>query len=109
VDQLSISIPLLKLRGAKILFYCHFPDQLLAVPGSWLKKLYRVPVDLLEEITTGHSTQFDSLLTSHLFFVFFLDNFFFSFFLVSCMQFKREKEEDRRNEDEMAKTESKDK
>lgn len=35
-------------------FYCHFPDLLLATNrSSLLTKLYRFPLDLLEEITTG--------------------------------------------------------
>eukprot|EP00457_Paulinella_chromatophora_P009876 gb/GEZN01009957.1/.p1 GENE.gb/GEZN01009957.1/~~gb/GEZN01009957.1/.p1 ORF type:complete len:415 (+),score=58.35 gb/GEZN01009957.1/:28-1272(+) len=53
VDQLSVAIPLLRLSRAKILFYCHFPDQLLVQKGGWLKQIYRIPVDFLEEITTG--------------------------------------------------------
>ncbi|KAK9766569.1 Alpha-1,3-mannosyltransferase-like protein [Basidiobolus ranarum] len=52
-DQLSISIPLLRFSGAKILFYCHFPDKLLSERKSLLKKLYRYPIDYLEEVTTG--------------------------------------------------------
>ncbi|KAJ3169996.1 Alpha-1,3-mannosyltransferase-like protein [Geranomyces variabilis] len=52
VDQLSASIPLLRFTNAKILFYCHFPDKLLTQRESLLKKLYRMPVDLLEEVTT---------------------------------------------------------
>ncbi|KAF9992346.1 Alpha-1,3-mannosyltransferase-like protein [Entomortierella chlamydospora] len=53
VDQLSVSIPLLRLTGAKIFFYCHFPDKLLTKRESLLKKIYRVPVDFIEELTTG--------------------------------------------------------
>ncbi|KAG0295489.1 Alpha-1,3-mannosyltransferase-like protein [Dissophora globulifera] len=53
VDQLSVSIPLLRLTGAKIFFYCHFPDKLLTKRESLLKKVYRFPVDLIEELTTG--------------------------------------------------------
>eukprot|EP00002_Diphylleia_rotans_P025451 TRINITY_DN5034_c0_g1_i1.p1 TRINITY_DN5034_c0_g1~~TRINITY_DN5034_c0_g1_i1.p1 ORF type:complete len:191 (-),score=24.96 TRINITY_DN5034_c0_g1_i1:170-742(-) len=52
-DQISVSIPILKLTHAKILFYCHFPDQLLSPRNSLLKKIYRWPFDTLEEITTG--------------------------------------------------------
>ncbi|KAG0252717.1 Alpha-1,3-mannosyltransferase-like protein [Mortierella polycephala] len=52
-DQLSVSIPLLRWSGAKIFFYCHFPDKLLTKRESLLKKLYRLPVDLIEEVTTG--------------------------------------------------------
>ncbi|KAF9950890.1 Alpha-1,3-mannosyltransferase-like protein [Mortierella alpina] len=53
VDQLSVSIPLLRWTDAKILFYCHFPDKLLSKRDSLLKKIYRLPVDLVEELTTG--------------------------------------------------------
>lgn len=52
-DQVSACIPVLKLSKAKILFYCHFPDQLLTKRQSFAKKLYRVPLDWLEEQTTG--------------------------------------------------------
>ncbi|KAJ3237291.1 Alpha-1,3-mannosyltransferase-like protein [Chytriomyces hyalinus] len=52
VDQLSISIPILRFAGSKILFYCHFPDKLLAKRESWIKSLYRIPFDVLEEVTT---------------------------------------------------------
>ncbi|CAJ0838497.1 18016_t:CDS:2, partial [Entrophospora sp. SA101] len=53
VDQLSACIPLLKLTGAKVLFYCHFPDKLLSIRESLLKSIYRYPIDKLEELTTG--------------------------------------------------------
>ncbi|KAI1316772.1 Alpha-1,3-mannosyltransferase-like protein [Mortierella claussenii] len=53
VDQLSVSIPLLRWTDAKIFFYCHFPDKLLTKRDSLLKTLYRLPVDLIEELTTG--------------------------------------------------------
>lgn len=56
VDQLSVSIPLLRWTGAKIFFYCHFPDKLLTKRESFLKKFYRVPVDFIEELTTGKAT-----------------------------------------------------
>ena len=39
--------------SAKILFYCHYPDQLLSDRSSLLKRLYRLPFDLTEEVTTG--------------------------------------------------------
>ncbi|CCE65061.1 hypothetical protein TPHA_0J02410 [Tetrapisispora phaffii CBS 4417] len=56
VDQLSTCIPFLHLFGhAKILFYCHFPDQLLAIRSSLIKKLYRIPFDYLEQFTMGVS------------------------------------------------------
>ena len=52
-DQISACIPVLRLSKARILFYCHFPDMLLTQRSSFLKKLYRAPIDLLEEKTTG--------------------------------------------------------
>mmetsp|Transcript_38327 Transcript_38327/g.62087 ORF Transcript_38327/g.62087 Transcript_38327/m.62087 type:complete len:429 (+) Transcript_38327:183-1469(+) len=52
-DQVSAVVPFLRLTGAKILFYCHFPDQLLSKRSSRLKRLYRLPFDVLEEQTTG--------------------------------------------------------
>ena len=52
-DQISACIPILKLTRAKVLFYCHFPDQLLTERKNILKKLYRCPLDKLEEVTTG--------------------------------------------------------
>jgi len=57
VDQLSAGIPLLRLlcSGPRVLFYCHFPDKLLAKPGSILKTLYRIPFDTLERWSTGCS------------------------------------------------------
>lgn len=35
------------------MFYCHFPDKLLTKRDSKLKELYRVPIDKLEEWSTG--------------------------------------------------------
>uniref|UniRef100_A0AAQ6IS31 Alpha-1,3/1,6-mannosyltransferase ALG2 n=2 Tax=Anabas testudineus TaxID=64144 RepID=A0AAQ6IS31_ANATE len=54
-DQVSVCIPVLRLsrHRKKVLFYCHFPDQLLTQRKSFLKKLYRTPIDWLEERTTG--------------------------------------------------------
>lgn len=57
VDQISLSIPILRLTRARILFYCHHPDKLLTTRSSVLKKLYRWPLDLAEEITTGNYAQ----------------------------------------------------
>ena len=52
--QVSVSIPVLRMvaPGARVLFYCHFPDQLLSPRKSALKSLYRLPFDVVEEITT---------------------------------------------------------
>ncbi|XP_030640154.1 alpha-1,3/1,6-mannosyltransferase ALG2 [Chanos chanos] len=54
-DQVSACIPVLRLsrHRKKVLFYCHFPDQLLTQRRSLLKRLYRAPIDRLEEVTTG--------------------------------------------------------
>ncbi|ORX57091.1 UDP-Glycosyltransferase/glycogen phosphorylase [Piromyces finnis] len=51
-DQLATYIPILKFTKSKILFYCHFPDMKLASRNSTIKKLYRIPFDLLEEYST---------------------------------------------------------
>ncbi|EFY88187.1 mannosyltransferase [Metarhizium acridum CQMa 102] len=56
VDQLSAGLPLMRLiaPGVPILFYCHFPDLLLAQGRqSIIKRLYRVPFDRLEEWSMG--------------------------------------------------------
>lgn len=77
VDQQSVCVPFLRvLTGTPVVFYCHFPDKLLS--GGWeisagsgggevdlsrqgqgagrpslLKRVYRWPIDRLEEFTTG--------------------------------------------------------
>ncbi|TYK16295.1 alpha-1,3/1,6-mannosyltransferase ALG2 [Cucumis melo var. makuwa] len=53
-DQVSVVVPILKLkRSSKVVFYCHFPDLLLAKHTTILRRLYRKPIDLIEELTTG--------------------------------------------------------
>ncbi|XP_058452764.1 alpha-1,3/1,6-mannosyltransferase ALG2 [Malaya genurostris] len=54
-DLISLGIPIIRLAKSnpKVLFYCHYPDQLLSQPGSLLKRYYRMPLNYLEEITTG--------------------------------------------------------
>ncbi|KDQ59753.1 glycosyltransferase family 4 protein [Jaapia argillacea MUCL 33604] len=64
VDQLSTCIPFIRYSTEKrVVFYCHFPDKLLAAgeyvdgaagnrPGSLLKRIYRMPMDWWEERTT---------------------------------------------------------
>ena len=52
-DQISICIPILKASCRKIIFYCHYPDKLLTDRKSFLKKLYRVQIDWLEEWSIG--------------------------------------------------------
>lgn len=77
VDQQSVCVPFVRLLlGTPVVFYCHFPDKLLS--GGWeigsesatghvdlsrqvkganraglLKRVYRWPIDRLEEYTTG--------------------------------------------------------
>ena len=58
VDQIPAAVPLLRACGLPVLFYCHFPDKLLAASGGLtggglLRRMYRLPFDLLEEICTG--------------------------------------------------------
>jgi alpha-1,3/alpha-1,6-mannosyltransferase len=59
VDQLSAGLPLMRYiaPSSPILFYCHFPDLLLAQGReSALKRLYRRPFDWLEEWTMGFAS-----------------------------------------------------
>lgn len=51
VDQVSIVLPLLKLFGFKTIFYCHYPDKLLSGKRGLLKKIYRLGLDLTEELS----------------------------------------------------------
>jgi len=59
VDQLSACIPLFNFfyPSAKILFYGHFPDRLLAKEGTGItqsaKSMYRKPFDAIESWTTA--------------------------------------------------------
>lgn len=61
VDQLSACVPLFRLLcpSAKVLFYGHFPDRLLAQKGSgaikFVKGIYREPFDAIESWSTGCS------------------------------------------------------
>ncbi|KAJ4874465.1 UDP-Glycosyltransferase superfamily protein [Raphanus sativus] len=53
-DQVSVVVPLLKpKRSSKVVFYCHFPDLLLAKHTTALRRMYRKPIDFIEEQTTG--------------------------------------------------------
>ena len=72
VDQVPAAVPLLRVCGLAVVFYCHFPDKLLS-PGAFaagssntstgnssrsggrplVRQLYRLPFDLLEEACTG--------------------------------------------------------
>jgi alpha-1,3/alpha-1,6-mannosyltransferase len=70
VDQVSSPIVLLRLASnAAVLFYCHFPDMLLATRKSFLRRLYRAPVNAFEEISTGlaHKVVVNSKFTAEVF------------------------------------------
>jgi hypothetical protein len=78
VDQLSTCIPFLRaFASTRVVFYCHFPDKLLAngefvdgdvVPArvGLLKSMYRYPMDRLEEFTTGAHFPLSCLLLCYL-------------------------------------------
>lgn len=68
-DLVSICIPVLRLRIPYVVFYCHHPDQLLSKPGGYSKQLYRMPLNYLEEITTGmaHKVFVNSIYTGSVF------------------------------------------
>lgn len=65
VDQLSTCVPFFRTFAKKrVVFYCHFPDKLLANASftevlaskrglSLIRRLYRLPMDWLEEATTS--------------------------------------------------------
>ena len=71
VDAVPAPVPLLRACGVPTLFYCHFPDKLLASgqaagaaggaahaappvsARALVRALYRLPFDLLEELSTG--------------------------------------------------------
>ena len=57
VDQISVCVPILRVLRprAAIVFYCHFPDQLLSQRTTTAKRLYRVVFDWIEEFTTGYA------------------------------------------------------
>ncbi|CAH1776182.1 unnamed protein product [Owenia fusiformis] len=68
-DQISACIPVLRWTNSRILFYCHFPDMLLTQRKSFWKKMYRAPIDWLEEKTTGmaHCVLVNSKFTANVF------------------------------------------
>lgn len=59
VDQLSAGLPVLQALNPAVptLFYCHFPDLLLAKGRQkWYKALYRLPFDAWEEWSMSFAT-----------------------------------------------------
>mmetsp|Transcript_34865 Transcript_34865/g.56041 ORF Transcript_34865/g.56041 Transcript_34865/m.56041 type:complete len:453 (+) Transcript_34865:87-1445(+) len=70
VDQVSAPILLLRaFASTGVVFYCHFPDMLLAKHDSVFRRLYRAPLDFFEQATTGmaHKTLVNSLFTADTF------------------------------------------
>ena len=58
-DGVSAPVPLLRLGGWPVFFYCHFPDKLLVDARQRrgrLAHLYRVPLDWLEEVCVASSS-----------------------------------------------------
>lgn len=57
LDQLSYCIPLLSIFcwNSRILFYCHFPDKLLAPRRGLLRSIYRFLFDTIEEVSTSYA------------------------------------------------------
>jgi len=50
-DLVAHVIPLVRRLGrAPIVYFCHFPDRLLAPRRGWLYRLYRAPIDRLEAV-----------------------------------------------------------
>ena len=45
-DQVSAVVPILRILGYKTIFYCHYPDKLLAPKGGLVKRVYRLFIDL---------------------------------------------------------------
>jgi len=53
VDQVSLPILIIRsFSNIKTIFYCHYPDLLLAPRNSRMRKFYRFPFDLLEKYST---------------------------------------------------------
>ena len=50
-DQVSVVLPILRLFGFKTIFYCHYPDKLLAGKRGFFKQIYRFFIDLTEELS----------------------------------------------------------
>jgi len=54
IDQVAAPILLFRLLTTiNVLFYCHYPDLLLAGHSSWFRRLYRLPLNYIEKLSTG--------------------------------------------------------
>jgi len=53
VDQVSLPVLIVRcLSNIRTIFYCHYPDSLLAPRNSIIRMFYRLPYDLLEKYST---------------------------------------------------------
>lgn len=69
-DLVPHTIPLLRCcSGAPVLYYCHFPDQLHVPSPRGLYRLYRQPLNWVEEVATGmaHRILVNSQFTAEVF------------------------------------------
>ncbi|EFA03871.1 Alpha-1,3/1,6-mannosyltransferase ALG2-like Protein [Tribolium castaneum] len=55
VDLIPMAVPILKLFGEKVIYYCHHPDLLASAPGGALKNFYRKPINWLELKSTARA------------------------------------------------------
>jgi glycosyltransferase involved in cell wall biosynthesis len=54
IDQVAHAVPLVRLfTECRVLFYCHFPDQLLSSHVTCMQRLYRWPLDVSEQLSTA--------------------------------------------------------
>ena len=70
-DQVSFVLPFLRLAGHRTIFYCHYPDKLLAGRRSnVLKKIYRLVIDFAEEFSLlfAHKIYVNSEFTKSVFY-----------------------------------------
>lgn len=70
VDQIPMAVPILKLFGVRnVVYYCHHPDLLASAEGGVFKRLYRKPINVVEEYGTGKADVIlvNSLYTSEVF------------------------------------------
>jgi hypothetical protein len=60
-DQLALYVPFMRLK-AKVMFYCHYPDKLLAPPGGFLRRLYRqCPLPVCGTLLAPSTLQYKAL------------------------------------------------
>lgn len=69
-DQVSVVLPILRIFGYKTIFYCHYPDKLLAGKRGFFKTIYRFFIDLVEEISLlfAQKIYVNSLFTQEVFY-----------------------------------------